>query len=177
MHSKCSAKKFKKDLLNSKQGTLLATLELDEELEARVQRYASQILAYRGQPEPSRGEFVSVAVDALELVRPRRAGVEQLALQAFSQLKLTEKLKELGFNRHQLAAAMDNILLPFKNTRFRARIFSPIATLQNLAIVPLSLRFCALLLTKSTHSKHSKSGILGIFQESCRLKLNSCRLF
>ena len=98
------------ELLNSKQGTLLATLELDEELEARAQRYAAQILASRGQPEPSRAEFDSVAVDALELVRPRRVGVEQLALQALSQLKLTEKLKELGFNRHQLAAAMGNII-------------------------------------------------------------------
>lgn len=46
----------------------------------------------------------------LELVRPRRVGIEQLALQALSQLKLIEKLKALGLHRHQVAAAMGNII-------------------------------------------------------------------
>jgi len=46
----------------------------------------------------------------LKVVRPRRVGVEQLALHAMEQLQLPAKLKELGFNRHQLAAAMGNII-------------------------------------------------------------------
>jgi len=93
------------------QGGLLA-VELDEGLEARAQRYSAQILASRSQSRTAGAdtEFETVAVDQLEWVRPRRVGIEQLALQALSQLKLTEKLKALGFNRHQLAAAMGNII-------------------------------------------------------------------
>jgi len=56
------------------------------------------------------GEFESVSVDSLELVRPRRVGVEQLALHAVKQLKLHETLQSLGFNRHQCAAALGNII-------------------------------------------------------------------
>lgn len=97
------------ELLNPKQGILWG-VELDEALEARAQRYAAQILASRSQPSTDETPFESVDVDSLELVRPRRVGIEKLALHAMSQLKLSEKLKELGFNRHQLAAAMGNII-------------------------------------------------------------------
>lgn len=37
-------------------------------------------------------------------------GVEQLALHAIRQLKFDEKLKALGFNQHQLAAALRSIV-------------------------------------------------------------------
>ncbi len=101
------------DELLKGQGSLLA-VALDEDLEARAQRYAAQILASRSQEVAVEAQantaFESVAVDSLELVRPRRVGVEALALHAASQLKLTDKLKALGFNRHQLAAAMGNII-------------------------------------------------------------------
>ena len=101
------------ELLNTQQGSLLPAMELDEALEARAQRYAAQILVARGQHTASAGTediFESVAIDTLEMVRPRRVGVEQLALHAMEQLKLPEKLRELGFNRHQLAAALGNII-------------------------------------------------------------------
>jgi hypothetical protein len=97
------------ELLNPQQGSLFG-LVLDEALEARAQRYAAQILASRSQPSTCATDFESVAVDSLEMVRPRRVGIEQLALHALSQLKLSEKLKDLGFNRHQLAAATGNII-------------------------------------------------------------------
>jgi transposase len=97
------------ELLNPQQGALLE-MELEAALEARAQRYAAQILASRSQPSCDETEYESVSVDSLELVRPRRVGIEHLALQAMSQLKLPEKLKELGFNRHQLAAALGNII-------------------------------------------------------------------
>jgi hypothetical protein len=89
---------------------MLFSVELPTELEARAQRYAAQILASRKVSPEDQGEFESVSVDSLELVRPRRVGVEQLALHALMQLKLDEKLKALGFNRHQLAAALGNII-------------------------------------------------------------------
>ena len=89
---------------------MLFSIELPTELEARAQRYAAQILASRKVSPKDQGEFESVSVDSLELVRPRRVGVEQLAIHALKQLKLDEKLKALGFNRHQLAAALGNII-------------------------------------------------------------------
>jgi transposase len=49
-------------------------------------------------------------MDSLELSRPRQVGIEQLALHALQQLKLIDKLQELGFNRHELAAAIGNIV-------------------------------------------------------------------
>ena len=88
----------------------LFTVELSADLETLAQRYAAQILAIRSVTPNAPGAFESVSVDSLELVRPRRVGIEQLALHAMTQLKLDDKLKALGFNRHQLAAAMGNII-------------------------------------------------------------------
>ena len=91
------------------QNTLLS-LELPTELEALAQRYAAQILASRGEQTSTVDAFSSVVLDSMELVRPRRVGTEQLALHAMEQLGLQDKLVELGFNRHQLAAALGNIV-------------------------------------------------------------------
>ncbi len=88
----------------------LFSVELSEELEGMAQRYAAQILTARSVPSDTVDAFESVAVDSIELVRPRHVGVEQLALHALRQLHLEEKLKELGFNRHQLAGAIGNII-------------------------------------------------------------------
>ena len=91
------------------QDALLA-LELPTELEALAQRLAAQILASRGGAANTSDTLVSVDLDTLELVRPRRIGIEHLALHAMEQLALRDQLTALGFNRHQLAAAMGNIL-------------------------------------------------------------------
>lgn len=91
------------------QDALLA-LELPTELEALAQRLGAQILASRGEDASSPDAHVSVDLDTLELVRPRRVGIEHLALHAMEQLALRDKLAALGFNRHQLAAAVGNIL-------------------------------------------------------------------
>lgn len=94
--------------LLSSQGALFS-LALEPDLEAKAQRYAAQILASRNAATAD-SEFMSLSVDSLELVRPRRVGIEHLALHALSQLKLDEKIRALGFNRHQLAAAMGTIV-------------------------------------------------------------------
>lgn len=88
----------------------LIGVECSPELESLAQRYAAQIIASRGREAEPAGDVVSVAVDSLELVRPRRVGVEQLALHAMQQLKWIEHLQGLGFNRHQQAAAIGNVV-------------------------------------------------------------------
>ena len=96
------------ELLSPQQSLVL--IELPTQLEAMAQRYAAQIIASRSQLPDSKETFESVSIDSLELIRPRRAGIEQLALHALMQLRFDDKLKALGFNQHQLAAAMGNIV-------------------------------------------------------------------
>jgi len=88
----------------------LTSIELPAELEMLAQRYVALILESRSTPLAEQGTFESVSLESLELVRPRRVGIEQLAIHALKQLKLDEKLKELGFNRHELAASLGNII-------------------------------------------------------------------
>lgn len=96
--------------LLEKQESLLS-LELPPELEALAERYAAQILATRGQSVTASPDTLSsVNLDSLDLVRPRRVGIEQLALQAIDQLGLKDQLVKLGFNRHQRASALGNIV-------------------------------------------------------------------
>ncbi len=91
------------------QATFLS-IELPSELERLAQRYAAQILASRCEQTTRSGAVQSVDLDTLELVRPRRVGIEQLAVHAIEQLALREQLAKLGFNRHQRAAALGNIV-------------------------------------------------------------------
>ncbi len=88
----------------------LLPLELPIDLEVIAQRYKELILVKRSEQRTSLDAFQSVDVDNLELVRPRRVGVEQLALHAIEQVGLQDKLMELGFSRPQLAAALGNIV-------------------------------------------------------------------
>ncbi|MCP3882582.1 MAG: hypothetical protein GY701_29925, partial [Sulfitobacter sp.] len=97
-----------KQLLDSQSN--LVDVELPIELEIQAQHYAEQIISSRSTETADVGRFHAVNLDSIELSRPRRVGVEQLALQAIKQLKLQQKFKELGFNRHQIAAALGNIV-------------------------------------------------------------------
>jgi len=97
-----------KQLLDSQSS--LVGVELPIELEIQAQHYAEQIIASRSTETADVGRFHGVNLDSMELSRPRRVGVEQLALHAIKQLKLQQKFKELGFNRHQIAAALGNIV-------------------------------------------------------------------
>lgn len=91
--------------------TSLVDSELSPELEDLAQRYVAQILAKRSVESPLNSrDYCSVDLNSLELVRPRRVGVEQLALHAMAQLNLPRALLELGFNRQQQAAALGNIV-------------------------------------------------------------------
>ena len=54
--------------------------------------------------------YQEVDLDSLELVDPRSVGVEHAALGAMRQCGLEDKLRELGLNRPQIAAAVGNII-------------------------------------------------------------------
>lgn len=96
-------------LLKGQTGLFKQTLP--EALERQAQHAAANIIAQRSDTEPFSGDnYHSVNLDSLELMRPRRVGVEQLALYALERLQLPEQLDQLGFNRHQSAAALGNIV-------------------------------------------------------------------
>ena len=75
-----------------------------------AQRYAAQIIASRSTVTDKDTQYESVDIDSVALVRPRRIGIEHLALHAVKQLTLDDKLKTLGFNQHHVAAALGNII-------------------------------------------------------------------
>jgi len=86
------------------------TIDLEESLETLAQCYAAQIIASRSTDIDNDVQFETVDIGNIELVRPRRVGVEQIALHAVKQLTLDDKLKSLGFNQHQLAASLGTII-------------------------------------------------------------------
>jgi hypothetical protein len=75
-----------------------------------AQRYAAQIIASRSTVTDKDTQYESVDIDSVALVRPRRIGIEHLALQAVKQLTLDDKLKALGLNQHHVAAALGKII-------------------------------------------------------------------
>ena len=97
------------------QSSLLA--DLPKTLEDRAQRYAAQLIARVAQdadgdaaPAQALERFQEVDLATLEQVRPRSAGAEHAALTAIRQLRLDDKLRELGFTGPQIAAALGNII-------------------------------------------------------------------
>ena len=96
----------------------LPLAELPRDLEQEAQRIAAQLLtrqvALPGTDEPQHGaqdgEYHTIDVATLELLRPRSVGVEQVALWAIEQLQLIPLLKRLGCNGRQRAAAVGAII-------------------------------------------------------------------
>lgn len=87
------------------------SVELDEDLEKMAQRYTAQIIASRSTGTDNDDiQFETVDINHVKFVRPRRIGIEHLALHAVKQLTLDDKLKALGFNQRQVAAALGNII-------------------------------------------------------------------
>ena len=88
---------------------------LDAQWEAMAQQYAARIVSRRGtvvaeQGAPAQeGDYQRVDLSRLEVIRPRSVGAEHVALEALRRLGLDRKLVELGFNRHQLSAAIGTI--------------------------------------------------------------------
>jgi hypothetical protein len=107
------------DALLAGQALMLAE---PEAIETLAQRYAARLIAARpaptGAPQDnaaapaSAGEpsYAEVAVESLELSRPRSVGVEQVGLAALSWLGLDEVLRDLGFNGAQRAAVAGSVI-------------------------------------------------------------------
>jgi transposase len=90
---------------------------LDGQWEAMAEHIAARLVSRRGTAveEQTGGsaqerDYQRVDVARVEVIRPRSVGAEHVALEALRQLGLEYKLAELGFNRHQLAAAIGTLV-------------------------------------------------------------------
>jgi transposase len=89
---------------------------LDAQWEAMAQQYAARIVSRRGtavvdqDAAAPEGDYQRVDLSRVEVIRPRSVGAEHVALEALRRLGLDRRLVELGFNRHQLSAAIGTII-------------------------------------------------------------------
>jgi transposase len=89
---------------------------LDRTLEKAAQRYAALVVQKLSAPvadgplSGSQYDYHSVDVNRIAVLEPRSIGCEALALSAFKQLKLDEKLRELGFIEKDVGAAIGTII-------------------------------------------------------------------
>ena len=94
----------------------MSLFKLSTELETAAQRYAALIIQSRNRADDIQNDktgsdaYHNVNIDSLELMRPRSVGPEHVCYEVFSQLQLSRKLKELGFNKHELSAAIGTII-------------------------------------------------------------------
>ena len=89
---------------------------LDVQWEAMAQQYAARIISRRGtvvaeqDAAAPEGDSQRVDLARVEVIRPRSVGAEHVALEALRRLGLDRKLVELGFNQHQVSAAIGTIV-------------------------------------------------------------------
>ncbi|MCP3923136.1 MAG: hypothetical protein GY714_11180 [Desulfobacterales bacterium] len=94
----------------------MSLLKLSTEMETACQHYAALIIQSRNRADgiqndkPGSDVYHNVNIDSLEFMRPRSVGLEHVSYEALSQLQLCNKLKELGFNKHELSAAIGTII-------------------------------------------------------------------
>ena len=90
--------------------------QLSKDIEIAAQHYAASIIQSRSDSPESISskhdlpDYQSVDINSLEMSRPRSIGIEHVCLETLKRLKLDDKLKELGFNMHQLNAAIGTII-------------------------------------------------------------------
>jgi transposase len=86
-------------------------LHIDSDIERLAQNCASRIIAsHQDTSDPDAIDYREVDLDSLEMSRPRSVGREHIALETLRSLGLDTKLKELGFNGPQTAAAIGTIV-------------------------------------------------------------------
>ena len=92
----------------------LLPADLDARWEEAAQRYAARLIRDRASVEEERyaqaPDYHSVDLDSLELLRPRSAAIEHVALAALRQVDLDKKLVSLGLNGPQQAAAIGTLI-------------------------------------------------------------------
>jgi len=89
-------------------------LDLDPQWEETAQRVGALVVHTKARLAPDSaaepGDFQSVDVDSVDVLRPRSVAVEHVALETLRQLGLDAKLVELGFNQRQLASAIATLV-------------------------------------------------------------------
>ena len=84
------------------------------DLEAMAQRYAALVLQKLSSPvlasasieDSHAADYQTLDVNQIKVLQPRSIGSETLALHAFKQLQLDDKLRQSGFNEKDLSAAL-----------------------------------------------------------------------
>lgn len=81
------------------------------DIEILAQSCASKIItSYQDVDHLDGGDYREVDLDSLEMSRPRSVGAEHITLETLRFLGLETRLKELGFNGPQAAAAIGTII-------------------------------------------------------------------
>ena len=92
------------------QTELFPSAELQAQWEETAQRTAALLINARARQTQAaaqtRPDYQSVDIDSLALPRPRRVGIEPVALHAVQQRGLELKFETLGFNGPQCQAAL-----------------------------------------------------------------------
>ncbi len=84
---------------------------LDSNIEQLAQSCAARIIVSRKEVDPSESDdYREVDLDSLEMSRPRSVGAGHITLESLLFSGIDEKLKELGFNGPQTAAAIGTII-------------------------------------------------------------------
>jgi transposase len=95
------------DILSGQQNLL----DIDCDIEQLANNLAARIIASRQDiNDLSDNDHREVDLNSIEMSRPRSVGGEHITLEALKTLELDTKLKELGFNGPQTAAAIGTII-------------------------------------------------------------------
>lgn len=112
----------KKDLANRIEEIVMGSpsfLSCSEKIENLAQTYASQVIHRLSCLDEARKpqnkenlptEFISIDINSIEKSEPRTVGAEHLLLQMAHQLKLPQKLHEIGLSKTDVAIALGSIV-------------------------------------------------------------------
>ena len=91
-------------------------IDYPKEVKSLARRYAKKIIRQESsstaQGENITPDFATVDVNSVENEESRTVGAEHVVYQTIKKLEIDRKLKEFGFNKHQLAAALGVIARP-----------------------------------------------------------------
>ena len=117
---------------------------IEPEVERLAQQYASKLVLSQQDTTTGEIDYQEVDLDSLEMSKPRSVGREHVTLEALQFLELDQKLRELGFNGLQTAAAIGTIIgraSGFRNLEaFSDMIFLTIGDLDIPGQIPASFR-------------------------------------
>ncbi|BBO79857.1 transposase [Desulfosarcina ovata subsp. sediminis] len=92
--------------------------KLPEKIEQAAQHYAAQIIQTRSSQNNNTDkndsidapDYRLIDIDSLELIRPRSVSIEHVSHETFLKLQLDKIFEGLGYNNHQIAAAIGSIV-------------------------------------------------------------------